>query len=221
VRRGMSADKRLPGVGEEEFIEKYGYGIATLYTGLAPQLNEGYSPARVGLGERNVEIFKALSAAERVAYSRALGGADASATLAVGLETEDFSRCGGCTREAVEEVFGEAQLRASYYNPVDAKINEDPRMKKALREYAKEMREAGFDYSHPDEVEADIRTQLNEITDNGSLPVEAMSAERMAALLKLREYELRVAVLDFELAEELFDPVEEKIQSEMFSREVK
>jgi len=221
VRKGMSADKSMPGVSEDEFIEKYGYGISTLYTGLAPQLNEGYSPARVGLGERNVEIFKSLSAAEQVAYSRALCGTDASATFAVGLETEDFSRCGGCTREAVEQVFGKERLHASYYNPVDAKINEDPRMKKALRQYAQEMREAGFDYSHPDEVEEDIRNRLNEITDNGTLPVAALSRERMAALLKLREYELRVAVLDAELASELFDPVEEKIQSEMFSRDVK
>jgi hypothetical protein len=217
----MSADKTLPGLDEDEFREKYGYGIATLYTGLAPRLNEGYSPARVGLGERNVEIFKSLSEADQVAYTRALCGNDPSSTFAVGLETEDFSRCGGCTREAVEKVFGEERLQAHYYNPVDAKINEDPRMKKALREYANEMRAAGFNYSHPDEVETDIRNQLNEITSNGTLPEAAMSPERRAALSKLREYERRVAVLDAELAEELFDPVEEKIQSEMFSRDVK
>ncbi len=58
VRRGMSADKILPGMSEEEFISKYGFGLSTFYTGEPPQLTTGYSPARVGLGEENVGIFK-------------------------------------------------------------------------------------------------------------------------------------------------------------------
>jgi len=221
VRRGMSADKSIPGLEEEEFIQRYGFGISTLYTGGAPQLNQGYSPAREGLGERNTAIFRGLSPSDQAAYTRALCGEDASATFAVGLETENFSRCGGCTREAVAQVFDDSQLQVNYYNPVDAMINEDPRMKKALREYSEAMREAGFDYDHPDEVETDVRDRLNVITNNGSIPVDALSPERRAALSKLKEYELRAAVLDFDLAEELFDPIEAKIQKELFSREVK
>ena len=82
VRRGMSADKRLPGIGEEEFISKYGYGVATMYTGHPPQVAKGYSPSKVGLGERNVQIFQNLSPADRVAYNRAL----------FALNTDDRSR---------------------------------------------------------------------------------------------------------------------------------
>ena len=44
VRKGMSSDKTLPGMSEAEFIDKYGSGVSTLYTGLPPQLVEGYSP---------------------------------------------------------------------------------------------------------------------------------------------------------------------------------
>ena len=117
VRRGMSADKILPGMSEEEFISKYGFGLSTVYTGEPPQLTTGYSPARVGLGEENVGIFKNLSPVDQVAYNRALLGEHAEATLAVGLETEDFSRTGGCTRQAIEEVFEPEQLKATYYNP--------------------------------------------------------------------------------------------------------
>ena len=40
VRRGMTSDKSLPGMSEGQFIQEYGYGISTLYTGLAPQLSE-------------------------------------------------------------------------------------------------------------------------------------------------------------------------------------
>jgi len=221
VRRGMSADKRMPGLGEEEFIEKYGFGVSTLYTGAPPQLASGYSPTKVGLGARNVEIFKSLSPADQVAYNRALFGADPGASFAVGLETEDFSRCGGCTRKAIEEVFDPQQLEASYYNPMDALINDDPRMKAALREYAARMREAGFDYNHPDEVEDDIRERLDALTQGRTLGIDQMPSESFAALRKLQDYERRVAMINFELAEEIFDPVEERIQKELFARDVK
>ena len=64
VRAGMAADKRLPGLSEEEFVSRYGFGVSTFYTGLPPQLSTDYSPARVGLGERNVQIFRGLSPAD-------------------------------------------------------------------------------------------------------------------------------------------------------------
>ena len=53
-------------------------------------------------------------------------------TLAVALETEDLSRTGGCTRKALTETFKPDQLKASHYNPQDALINKDPRMKAAI-----------------------------------------------------------------------------------------
>jgi hypothetical protein len=221
VRRGMSADKSMPGMDEEEFIEQYGFGVATMYTGQAPQLTQGYSPARVGLGEQNVAIFKSLSPADQVAYNRALLGENSDATLAVALEIENFSRCGGCTLKAIEQVFEPEQLKATYYNTKDAMINNDPRMKKALRRFAEEMRDAGFDYNHPDDVETDIRNRLAEITGGETIPVEQMTPEQQDALEKLQEYERRVAVAALELQEEIFEPVEEQIEKEMYAREVK
>jgi hypothetical protein len=221
VRRGMTADKSMPGMEEEEFIEEYGFGVATLYTGQPPQLNDGYSPGRVGLGEKNIQIFKNLSPADQVAYNRALFGENTDATFAVGLEIENFSRCGGCTRKAIEKVFKPDDLKPTYYNPKDALINKHPKMKAALREFSEKMREAGFDYNHPDDVETDVRNQLYEITGGETVPVEQMSPEQQAALKKLQEYERRVAKTAFELQEEIFEPVEEKIEKEMYAREVK
>lgn len=221
VRKGMGADKNLPGLSEEEFINKYGFGVSTLYTGQPPQLAEGYSPAKVGLGERNVQIYKNLSPADQVAYNRTLFGENTGATFAVGLETENFSRTGGCTRKAIEQVFEPEQLKATYYNPKDALINKDPRMKAALRQYAAEMRKAGFEYNHPDEVEDDMRDRLAALTNGGTIRVEEMSPEQRTALKKLQDYERRVAGKNFKLQEEIFDPVEEKIEKELFAREVK
>ena len=220
VRAGMAADKKLPGLSEEEFISKYGFGLATLYTGQPPQLATGYSPAKVGLGEQNVQYFKSLSAGDQAAYSFALSGENNGATFAIALETEDLSATGGCTRTAVEQVFKPEQLKTNFYNPQDALINKDRRMKAALAYYAREMKKAGFDYSHPDEVEPDIRARLAALTNNGKILVEQMSPEQRTALKKLQNYELAVAAKSFKLQEEVLGPVEEKIQQELFSRKV-
>ena len=221
VRRGMTADKVLPGMSENEFAEEYGFGLATFYTGLPPQLAEAYSPGKIGLGERNVQIFNGLSPADQTAYNRALLGENTDATFATALEIENFSRCGGCTLEAIKKVFDPEQLRSSYYNPLDALISKDPRMKAALRKYASAMQDAGFDFNHPDEVEPELRQRLHSITGNGSIPADKLSPDQSAALKKLQEDERRIAVLTIELEEKFFEPVEEQIEKELFPREVK
>jgi hypothetical protein len=220
VRAGMAADKQMPGLSEAEFVSRYGFGVATLYTGQPPQLATGYSPAKVGLGERNVQYFKTLSPPDQAAYNQALLGENVHATFAIALESENLAQTGGCTRKAVEQVFKPEQLRATYYNPQDALINKDKRMKAALAHYAREMKKAGFEYSHPDEVEPDIRRRLAALTNNGRLLIENMSPEQKAALKKLQDYELAVAAKSVKLNEEIVVPVEEKIQQELFSRKV-
>jgi hypothetical protein len=220
VHAGMKADKSMPGLGEEDFINKYGFGVATMYTGQPPQLTSGYSPTRVGLGERNVAIFRSLSPADQAAYNRALFGENPDASFAVALETENLSQTGGCTRKAIEQVFKPEQIRPSYYNPQNAFINNDPRMKAALRKYAAEMKRSGFDYSHPDDVEPDIRARLAALTSNGTAPVDSMTAEQRAGLQKLQDYERRVAARSFQLTEKYLTPVEEQIQQELFARKV-
>lgn len=220
VRAGMRADKRVPGLSEEEFIQRHGFGVATLYTGQPPQLAAGYSPAKVGLGERNVELFRALPHADQVAYNRSLLGENLGATFSVALETENLSQTGGCTRKAVEQVFKPDQLKPTYYNPQNALINNDPRMKAALRKFATEMKKAGFDYNHPDEVEPDIKTRLAALTSNGSILVESLTPGQKAELKKLQELERRVAFKTYKLQEDILTPVEEKIQQELFPRKV-
>jgi hypothetical protein len=220
VRRGMISDKSLPGMEEDEFVAEYGFGISTLYTGKAPQLNEGYSPGRIGLGQRNVDIFKGLSPADQAAYNRALLGDHVVATFAVAFEQEDFSRCGGCTLEAIKQVFKPEQLTSSYYNPKDALINKDPRMRAALRTYSDKMRAEGFDYNHPDQVEEDIQKRLDAIIGERTVPVEQMSSEQKTSLKKLQEYERRAAKVSTKLQEDIFDPVEEQIQKELYPRKV-
>jgi hypothetical protein len=70
-------------------------------------------------------------------------------------------------------------------------------------------------------VETDVRKRLDALTGAGTIPVDKMSSDQLAALKELQNYERRVAVVNFKLAEEIFDPVEERIEKEMFAREVK
>jgi hypothetical protein len=218
VHAGMKSDKHVPGLTEEEFIAKYGFGVATMYTGLPPQLETGHSPTKVGLGGRNIQIFTSLPARDQVAYNRSLFGDGLS--FAMALETENLSQTDGCTRKGIEQVFRNDQLESAYYNPQNALIRADPRMKAALRTYAAEMRKAGFDYTHPDDVEPDVRRRLAAITANGTLPLDKMAPDQRAQVKNLADFERRVALKDFKLQEEYITPVEERIQKELFARKV-
>ena len=218
VRRGMNADKTLPGMSTKEFFAKHGFGLSTLYTGDPPQLAKGYSPGREGLGERNIQNYLRLPPADQVAYNRALLGENTGATFAVSLEQENFSLIGGCTRKAVMLAFKADELTANYYNPKDALINKDPRMKEALRKYAAEMRKAGFNYNHPDEPESDIRRRLLALTQGGTLPMARLSPAQQAGLKELQTYELSVAVKHRHLIDTIVDPVADKVEEALLAR---
>lgn len=215
VRGGMVADKSLPGMFESTFIKEYGYGISTLYTGLAPQLSELPTAAQIGLGKRNVEIFHNLSPADQVAYSHALFGEHPDATFAVGLETEDFSRTGGCTRRAIEKYFTPEQLNVTYINPFDALVDQDPRMVEANAKYAECLRNEGFDYANERDIEPDLRKKLDSAT--GGLPLEALSSDALAALTELQGYERALAAVAVSCEAKYLDPVADQVERELYA----
>ena len=215
VRKGMTSDKNLPGMSEERFIKEHGYGISTFYTGQPPQLATSYSPVQVGLGKRNIGVFENLSAADQVAYNHTLFGENSDASFAVALEIEDLSRTGGCTRAAIEKVFEPEQLLATYYNPKDALIEEDSRMIAAIAKYAECIHDAGFDYGHEKEIEADLRNRLATIT--GGAPIESLSVESRNSLADLQEYERALAVASLRCEEKHLEPAEDKVERELYS----
>ena len=215
VRRGMTSDKSLPGMTEGQFIDQYGYGISTLYTGLAPQLSELRTPAQLGLGEQNVQIFTSLSPADQVAYSHTLFGEHPDATFAVALETEDFSRTGGCTRSAIEKFFTPEQMNATFLNPFDALVEKDPRMAAANTEYAGCLRAAGFEYKYERDIEPDLRKKLDTIT--GGQPLEALSSDARSALTNLQNYERSLASAATDCERKHLDPVADQVERELYA----
>jgi hypothetical protein len=215
VRRGMTADKSLPGMSENQFINQYGFGIATLYTGLAPQLSELPTAAQIGLGAQNVQVFLSLSPTDQVAYSHTLFGEHPDATFSVALETEDFSRTGGCTRSAIEQFFTAEQMNATYINPFDVLVDQDPRMIAANAKFADCLRAAGFDYSYEKEIEPDLRKKLDAIT--GGLPLEALSSDALAALKELQGYERALGSATISCESRYLDPVADQVERELYA----
>jgi len=199
VRRGMVADKSLPGYSEEQFAREFGFGIATLYTGKPPQLSEVDTPAKIGLGDQNARIFANLSSTDQIAYTRTLFGENPDATFAISLEAENFSLVGGCTQKAIEQVFSPEELSATYLNPHDAIRQQDPQMAAAFTQFADCMRANGFTYSREQEIEPDLKKRLYAITEGA--PIEALSTEAQSALKQLQEEELAIAASLFECGE--------------------
>lgn len=199
VRRGMTSDKSLPGYSEEQFMRKYGFGIATLYTGKAPQLADVDTPAKIGLGEQNARIFANLAPTEQVAYSRALFGENPDATFAVSLEAENFSLTGGCTHKAIEQVFKPEELSATYVNAHDVILQQDPNMAGIFKDFADCMHGYGFNYSIEQEIEPDLKRRLNALTKGE--PIESLSAETQNALKQLQAEEVAIATALLECGE--------------------
>ena len=208
VRKAMTSDKSAPGLSSEEYAATYGYGISTQPPGGAD------SPAVIGLGEQNMQIFNSLSEADQDAYNHTLFGENSDATFAVTLEAEDFSEIGGCTRTAVEQVFSPEELSATYYNPGDARIEQDPRVIAALEAWSDCMREAGFDYSTPEETEPDLNDRLDAIL-NGADP-ETLSAPAQAELTELQGEERAIAVADLECEAKFVEPVKKQVETELY-----
>lgn len=94
-------------------------------------------------------------------------------------------------------------------------IEQDPRMIEALAEFGECLRAEGFDYTYEREVEPDLKERLYAIT--GGAPVESLSADSQAALTELQGYERRLAIVVLDCEEEILEPVEDRVERELFA----
>lgn len=216
VRKAMTSDKSTPGLGDEDYAAAYGFGISTQFevAEAPPQLAGANTVVQIGLGEQNVQIFKNLSEADQEAYNHTLFGENTDATFAYTIEAEDFSETGGCTRTAIEQVFSPDEMDASYYNPGDALIEQDPRVIGAIATWSDCMREAGFDYNNPEETEPDFEARLEAILDGADS--ESLSDDAQAALTELQGEERAVAVAQLQCEEEFIEPVVQQVETELY-----
>jgi len=208
LRKAMQALGTAPGLSDEEFVSQYGYGITTL------------PPTRdFGVGEENAAIFDDLDPASQAAYSRTLFGDDPEATFMLTLDDENFGPTGGCTRKAVEQAFTPQELSVTYINPIDAQVEQDPRMVAAREKWADCMARNGYDYARQENAEDELLQRMNTITE-GADP-STLTGSAKDALLELQGEERAIAQVDFDCSEKFLNDVEEEVERDVLGREPK
>jgi hypothetical protein len=206
-RAAITGTSRL---SDEDFLKQFGYGISTLW---------GRGGAQA---DPNQRLRASLGPADRRAYERALWGENPGATFQAAVDSGDFTKLGGCTREATEHVFGGAQVLTQLQgklDELDERILEDQRMVRALERWSKCMAQAGYRYEDPDEIDADMTKRMEKIV--GPIPgpfatgppagQKAQPYDR-AALAALQHEEVAIARADWACERKEITPVEAKVR---------
>lgn len=209
IEAGQARMRRDPGDTRRGYKIEYGLGVTTRFD----------NPVRdVGLGP-NLDIMNTLPEADREAYERTLWGDDPDADFVWTLDEEDFSSTGGCTREAVSEVFTAAQIRGSYVNPKDVLVEEDPRIVEATENWSQCMHDLGYEYSEDqDEIIEEYQERLDELV--GDADPSTLTGTRAEALSKLQQEEIAVSLADLECQVRYTDDVYREVEIEVFGEPV-
>ena len=204
VRDAMDSLGTLVGVPDEDFVAQFGYGISTVFD----------EPGEMIIfGDQNIRILESLSEGDQVAYLRTLLGEDTEATFVLTLDDEDFEPIGGCTRTAVEAEFSADVVSGRFGNPFDVAVENDPRMIAAREDWARCMREEGYDYDRQEDAEDEIAERFEEIV--GDEDPESLTGPALAELRELQGEERAVAARDDECSVEFLDDVEDAIEEEL------
>lgn len=202
------------GMSMEDFEKQFGYGITTLYEQRLQQTAVGPNKA----------IRDALEEAGRAAYDRVLYGEDPTATFAVALDSGDFTRLGGCVKQATGEVFGGTavlQTLQTKLDEVDEKIFADPEMVKALGQWSGCMREAGYDgLSEPDQVDGVLERKLEAVVgppqERKALAAQEEPTYDRQALAALQRDEVAMVAADTGCEQRRVARVEQKVSAKYY-----
>jgi hypothetical protein len=194
---------------EEEFIKQFGDGVSTLFDrGLGREQSDPNDRTR-----------KSLSAADRTAYDRALGGENPAATFAEAVDSGDFSELGGCTKRASEAEFGGGPVVTALIaklDELDDGIGQDQRMVKAGEKWSACMADKGYEYAEPGDIEDDLTKRFQaivgkDVMPGATTPPPDVSYDR-AALAGLQAEEVRIGTADLECENREIDPVERVVR---------
>ncbi|MFN0027956.1 MAG: hypothetical protein ACKV2O_12385 [Acidimicrobiales bacterium] len=205
VKKAMDSDQSAPGLSDDAYLKQFGMGITTQFD--KPIVD-------FGAGPQNTTSLNGLPQPDQVAFRRALWGEQVEWNHARALEGEDFSQTDGCTRSSAEQTYSPDELTGAYVNPADRAVEQDPRMVAALGAWSECMQDEGYAYDHPDQVEADLRDQLAAIVQ-GQDP-KALTGPSLEALKTLQGEELAIAEVHTSCEENHIEPVQIKIEAELY-----
>jgi len=209
IERAQASVRMEPGLTRQQYKERWGLSVTTRFD----------DPVRtIGLGP-NVQIMEGLSEADRDAYEFTLFGEGRDSDFAFTLDEEDFSSTGGCTREAVAQVFTPDQLEGSYVNPKDVLVAEDPRIIEAQNRWTECMQDKGYTYEDDQDVIIDDYQERLDALLEGDDP-QTLTGERLAALQALQADEIQVSLADLDCQLQHTDEVFRQVETEVFGRPV-
>lgn len=209
IEKAQASVRQEPGLTRRQYKLRWGLSITTRFD----------DPVRtIGLGP-NAAAIQRLPEPERVAYELTLFGEQPDSDFAFALDEEDFSATGGCTREAVAQVFTPEQLEGTYINPKDVLVAEDPRIKEAERNWTQCMQEHGYRYqADQDAIIEDYEQRLAALLQ-GDEP-ETLTGARLEQLHALQAQEIQVSLADLDCQERYTDAIYRQVEEEVFGRPV-
>lgn len=209
IERAQYSNRKEPGLTDRQYHERWGYSISTRFD----------DPVRtIGLGP-NVKIIEGLPPADREAYEITLLGPARDSDFAFTLDDEDFSATGGCTREAVSQVFTPQQLEGTYVNPKDVLVEQDPRVIEAMNNWTTCMKEQGYTYKDDQDVIMEEYQERLDALLGGDDPA-TLTGERLDALRLMQAQEITVSLADKTCEERHTDAVFAEVETEVFGRPV-
>jgi hypothetical protein len=209
IERAQASVRKEPGLTSREFKERWGLSVTTRFD----------DPVRtIGLGA-NVHIMEGLSEADREAYELTLFGENRDSDFAFTFDEEDFSSTGGCTREAVAQVFTPDQLEGTYVNPKDILVESDPRIIEAQDKWTQCMLDKGYKYEKDqDAIIEDYEQRLDALLA-GDDP-QTLTGARLDALHALQAEEIKVSLADRDCQALYTDDVFRQVETEVFGQPV-
>jgi len=207
----------LLGTGNlREQERQFGYFVSTLWGHGRPQ------------ADPNQRIRASLGPSDRLAYDRALGGDNPQASFQDAFDTGDFTKLGGCRLQAIEAVFGGAQVLTEIQGKLDAldeRIIADRRMVKATEKWTSCMAAAGYHYTDPDEIDVDLQKRLEGLVgpvpgkfQTGPPPGTAPRPYDHAAVAALQRDELATWRADTSCESKDVTPVERVVRAQYEAR---
>lgn len=179
----------------------YGYGISTRY-------GQPRSPTPP---DPNVAIRAALTPANQIAYDQALTGTSASSGGGGGggggggNQGGSYRTVGGCTQQAVRQVYGGAQVFSSLISKLhdlNKRVDNDQRVVKANQAWSLCMQNDGFHYAKPGDIKPDLKKKLKAIVGSTSSTTvvspgsSGAPAYDPAALAALQRQEMAISRAD-------------------------
>ena len=215
------------GLSDNEYRRQFGYGISTIFEKVV-ELSQSSKSVDPNLAYRSH-----LDPAGQGAYDKSLTGGRVDLSISSAIDSAkqgDLSGLGGCVKEGTDAVFGDSSVTAvlAKIEELDQRAEADPRLVDAKAKWSKCMKESGFTYSIPDDVDGSIKDKLSSIIganaakslngETGFNPAafraDALPPFDKKELAALQQEEIATAQADLACEEKYISDVEVKVKGE-------